>query len=375
MSLPNGSASASERTMACPAWLALPRVERSNDSSERGTQIHGYIRAVLEGANPGHALDSVSPEHRAVCVMIDWRALGGDLLAPLETEGAYAVDVRARSARFLGSNIGRGYEAAAKATGAPLGPWEVPGSLDICGRRRDRPETIVVIDTKTGFRDVTPAEENGQGLFFAAAKLLLVEHADEVEFRIAKVKASGDVHDRDRFTFTRLDVDSYLDEYEAALERAHDARRLVIARQTPNVATGGHCDYCPAFEACPAQTALARQLLPELADIDARIGAMTIGQVGAAYELAHDRVKPLLERVLDPLKERIMREGLAPYPDGKRCAKLSTYPQDRFSQKQAIALLEQLGATQDQIARCFQASEVRKVIVGNMPKAKKGRAA
>lgn len=374
----NGSASASDRTLACPSWLALPHVERHGDDAARGTQIHGYVRDVLEGTDPAKALEKVDAAHRPLCVLLDWSRLGSDLEAPLETEGAYAIDVRARTARYLGSNVGRAYEAAARAQGAPLGPWEVPGSLDIAGRQRGRHERLVVLDLKSGFRDVTPSAENGQGLFFAAAKLLLEEDVEEVEFRIAHARTSGDVWDGDRAVFSRLDVDTYLDEYEEQLVQAEVARQLVAAGRTPDVAAGDHCRYCPAFDACPAQTALARRLLPELASLEGRVDAMTIAEVGAAFEIANTRVKPLLEKVLKPLKERIDRDGLAPFPDGKRCAKLSVYPEERFVQKNALALLEQLGATKEQLAGCYASHEVRKVIVGNMPApkaARKGRAA
>src|SRR6185312_12768731 len=256
----NGSASASDRTLACPAWLAFPRVDRSGPWAARGTQLHGYIRDALTGRDPREALEQVEPAYRATCVLIDWSALGGDL-ADLECEVAYAIDVHARAARMLGHNIGRGYEQAAARTGAPLADTEVPGSLDIKGRHRTIPRRVVVLDTKTGFLDVTPAERNGQGLFFAAAIMLTEWDVDEVEFRIAKVRASGDVWDRDRFVFTRLDVDLFLDEYEAALERGHDARRVYLAGGTPDVAEGSWCDHCPASDHCPAKMRLARAML------------------------------------------------------------------------------------------------------------------
>lgn len=382
--LPNGSASASDRTLACPASLALPRVERSSDDAERGHQIHGFVHDVLEGVAPEKALEKVAPEHRPVCVLLDWSRLGADLELPLESEGAYAVDMRARTARYLGSNIGRRYHEAAAAQGRPLGEHEVPGSLDIAGLQRGRPKRLVVMDLKNGFRDVTPSIVNGQGLFFAAAKFLindadpLAEPIDEVEFRIAHSRASGAVWDRDRAVFTRLDVDSYLDEYEEALEAAGAARQLVTLGKTPDVAEGDWCRYCAASDSCPAKTRLARAMLPELAEIEGRIEAMTIEDVGRVYEIAHERAKPVLDRVLESLKERIKREGMAPFPDGVHCAKVSAYPEARFSNKLALELLRHLGATEKQIEGCYAQHEVRKVITGNLPKARrragKGRA-
>jgi hypothetical protein len=363
--LPNGSASATDRTLTCPAWLALPHVERTSEDASKGTQIHRFIRDALEGVDPKRALERVDPAYRATCVLIDWRALGGDL-TDIECESAYLIDVRARSARLLGFDVGRQY---AKAAGGKIGPWEMPGSLDIGGRRRDRPRTFVVLDCKTGFREVTPADRNGQGLFFAAAILLSRDDIDEVEFRIARVKTSGDVWDRDRFTFTRLDVDMFLDDLEEAIGRAREAKKLVLAGGTPDVATG-HCTYCPAFDACPAQHALARSMLGDLKDIQGRVEAMSHEQLGAAFELANERIKPLLARVLDPIKDRIKREGEVPAMTEGKAVRPISFPREDFSGEAARALLAQLGATPAQIASCYRSHEITQVKLVNATKRK-----
>jgi hypothetical protein len=57
--LQNGSASTTERTIACPSWLALPHVGRSDRYSARGHGIHGYQRAILAGVAKEIALLAV----------------------------------------------------------------------------------------------------------------------------------------------------------------------------------------------------------------------------------------------------------------------------------------------------------------------------
>ena len=356
MSLPNGSASGNERTIACPASLALPRVNSSTKWSERGHGIHGFIRATLAGADAETAIGSVDEEHRATCRLIDWGALCGDL-DQVRTEVAYAVDVRARTARFLGINVARDYEAAALAAGAPLGEWEVPGSLDLEGVRLGDSREVVV-DVKSGFQDVTDPEENGQGLFFGAAKML-TKGVDEVDFRIAKLKPNGRIFPM-RATYTRWDVDAYLDTLERALVRSKDARRVYLSRGVPEVTEGPWCRYCPAANACPAKTNLARNMLSTVTAIDEAIAAMSKEDAGRAYETAHDRVAPVLERILEALKDRARLEPL-PLPDG-RILREAPYEKDQQVFSEAVALARELGATEEQVQeRCFRPTTIRPV--------------
>ncbi len=354
MSLRNGSASSTERTIQCPSWLALPQVHRSNPYADRGHAIHGYQRAVLAGVNDAQALAAVPPEHRETCRLIDWRKLCGDLEG-IEVEVAYAIDVRARTARVLGTNIGRDYEGAAARAGQPLGEWEVPGSLDITGRRRVDP-LRVVIDTKSGFQGVTAVEDNGQGLFFASVFHLL-EGAEQVMVRMAKMKPSGDVWN-DVTTFGAWKVDEYLDTLEDALERSKESRRVYLAGGTPEVMTGSHCTYCSSMSACPAYTGLARAMVPTLSEIDGRIQEMTVSQCGSAWRTAK-RAESILDRVFDSLKARAKTEPLP--VDAEHEVRASTYEHKRFHQGEALKLLESLGATEAQVASLYKTATVTKV--------------
>lgn len=367
MSLRNGSASSTDRTLACPASLVLPRVHSHGTAAARGTNLHAFIQRVVDGMPPADALSLVPEADRPTAACIDWTRLLGGLIG-VKAEVAYALDVRARTARWLGNNIGRDYEAAALAHGGPLGEWEVPGSLDITGV--DGAGRVIIADVKSGWGHVTAASENGQGLFFAACRMLL-DGVDEVEFRVARLKTNGAIYDGDRHVFTRWDIDAFLDEYEAALVVAHEGAALVAKRGTPDVSEGDHCDYCPCYAACPAKTALVRAALPELASIDARIAAMTSEDAGRAFEIAHDRIAPMLERVLKPLKERVHREGFLPLPGGLKIAKSLETSKARFSEALARGLLIQLGATADQMARCYEQGRFAQVRVVNNPDAPK----
>jgi hypothetical protein len=287
----------------------------------------------------------------------------------VRVEVAYALDVRARTARWLGDNVGRNYDEAAAAHGGPLGEWEVPGSLDITGL--DAGGRVVIVDVKSGWKSVTAAESNGQGLFFAACRMLL-DGVDEVEFRVARLKAGGAIYDGDRHVFERWDVDEFLDEYEQALIRAYEARQRVALGMVPDVTEGDHCDHCEAFDACPAKNALVRSALGELAGIDARIATMMSEDAGRAFDI-YERIKDALERVGKPLKERVHREGSLPLPGGKKVAKSMETSTARFSQSLARGLIVQLGGTEDQIARCYEPARFSQVRVVNAPGAAKAR--
>ncbi|HXN31735.1 MAG TPA: hypothetical protein VN894_07740, partial [Polyangiaceae bacterium] len=354
--LPNGSASANERTISCPAWLAFPHVYRSNKYAARGHAIHSYQRAILAGVATELALAQVPEAYRDTCRQIDWHKLCGDL-AEIETEVSYALDVRARTARVLGTNLGRDYEGAARRAGQPLGPWEIPGSLDITGRRK-LDKMRVVVDTKSGFQDVTEAAENGQARFFASVFMLL-EGDDEIMVRMAKLKPSGDVWN-DVAVFKALDCDEYMDTLEAGLERSKQDRRLYLAGGTPDVyPSADTCQYCPAFDACPSKVALARSMLSDLMSIRGRVQTMTQEERGFAWEKAHDVVKPLLNVVLEALKEAARSEPF-PLSNGYELRE-APYPKKQPNFTAAIDLARELGATDAQIDACSPSIVVKPV--------------
>ena len=359
----NGSASGNERLLACPSSLALPRVNRSSEYADRGHGIHGYIWAILSGTPQDVALAAVDQEHRETCRLIDWQKLCGDLDG-IECEAAYALDVRARTARLLGHNLGRNYPA--------LGEWEIPGSLDLTGRRRSDGRRVV-IDVKSGYQDVTPTEENGQARFFAAVFHLLDGEA-EVDCRIAKLKPSGDVWNEPA-TFDAWAIDEHLDELETSVERSKEARRVYLAGGTPEFTEGAWCGYCPAADACPAKNRLARSMAGDLSAIEGKIGMMTPADAGRAYEIAHDRISPVLTRVLESLKERARRE---PLPlSGDMELREAPYEKEQPDFQGALALARELGASEAQIKACYRPTMIRPVRPCKVPGAKvakRGRA-
>jgi PD-(D/E)XK nuclease superfamily protein len=350
---PNGSASATTRTLMCPSWLAFSHADSDSPHAVRGTVIHRYGKAVLTGTPVARALEAVKdPATRETCAAIDWHKIGGDL-SDISCEVSYIVNVRERTARFIGVDIGREYEKD-----GPLGEWDVPGSIDILGNDVDgRPR---ITDIKTGFLDVEPAAYNGQGLMLASA-VHLAHDAPEVEFRISSVKTSGKVWN-DSAVHTAFDFDGFLDELEAALVASKEAKRVYLAKGTPDVNEGEWCRYCPALTsgACPAKQALVRSMLPDLVAVEGTLATATPEQLGEAWVLGHDRMKPLLERVLDLIKERARQERL-PLPDGRELRE-SLSSSERLHAESLLALARKRGATEEEIAECYRESPVSRII-------------
>lgn len=371
MSLPNGSASATARTLGCQGSLVLARVGRTTGYAERGRGIHGFVCAVLSGTPIETALAAVEPEYRETCQFLEWRRLGGDL-SNVRTEVSYALDPFARTARFLGLNVGRDYAQF------NLGPDEIPGSLDIEGMRIDG--IPVVQDLKTGYGDVEEAETNGQGLFFGSV-LHILTGAPEVEFRVNRAHASGKVTIESSAIYTAWEIDTFLDALADALTLARAERRVYLAGGVPTVEVGPWCRYCPCFENCPAQAALAKAMLPEATSMEARVQTLTLPEAGRAWTLAKD-IEGRVGRVLDALKLRAHQEPL-PSRYGKEVRPIQ-FERSDFSREKAIELLGELGATPEQVGQLYVARTIEQVRECNdpnarrlpmRPRAKKGRAA
>lgn len=355
------SASGAERVIQCAASVVLPQTYSSSDYAERGHGLHGFVRAVLTGTPIERALAALPPEHRGIAERIQWRKLGSDL-ADVRTEVAYAIDVRARTARELGQNIGRHYERHA------ITDDEMVGSDDIEGMRIDG--IPVVLDMKFGYERVAPCEVNAQMLTYCLARAI-VTGAPEVEGRIAYVAPEGTIW-VDSHTFTAFDLDGFANELEDAFDRVASARRVYVAGGDLNVATGEHCRYCGAMESCPAYVKLARAMLPEALALEAAVETLTLDQAGAAWRKARD-IEKLLNRVLDALKARARQEPL-PLGDDK-CVKEIAYEAGSFNREAALSLLKARGATDDEVGMLYTKTLIKSVREGNMPGVKRKRVA
>ena len=339
------SASSLHRVTQCTASAVLPGARSTGASAVRGTSIHAFMRRRLSGISHDEAIAHVDREHRATCTGIDFGAIAADH-TKIRSEVSYALNALTGEVRFLGLNMDRRYPDDISH------PW-IPGTLDMEAVRSDG--VPLVEDFKTG-QPVDPPAENPQ-ILFAALCLRSTTSASDVEGRIRYVREDGKTW-VDRHVFDVFELDAF------ALDLAEASRRVSDALITPASAVvhaGPWCKYCPAVTSCPQKVGLARTMLPTLQNIGERIHLMTPEQRGEAWVKAKE-VESLLEQVISGLRDCARREP-TPLPDGKVLT-VTESSRTSFVQHDAVSLLRELGATQEQIDGLYRRStfEVVKAI-------------
>lgn len=289
-----GTASELEREIQCPTSSVLsPIVRESGEDAERGNVIHVFCRSVIAGTPRALALAAVPPgEWRETCEHIDVGVLCSGLLR-VRAEVAYRIDIEHDTVIELGVNLGRRYPPrAANDIDSIDGTNDFEG-FSITGMP-------VVTDIKTGFWPVTACRDNPQMKFHARA-LMLKHDVGQVRARIAYIAVDGQIT-FDEHVFTRIELDIFNDELAV--------RRDKIARANAALRGGGQvevhaderwCRYCPAKVVCPKFTSLARAMLGELRDVEAKWPTLSLEERAKAFLLAAE-AKDIAERVVDAMK-------------------------------------------------------------------------
>ncbi len=363
------SASGLARVTECPSSVAIAiQIGTTSDAADRGTEKHGFIEAVLSGHKSREdALADLSDESRATCAALDWVGLlEGILPEGRRCEVAYSIDTISGDVRELGVGIGRKYPSE-------LPAHEVPGTLDLEGMCGSRP---IVVDFKTGQR-VTDCASNKQ-MQFAAYVAHARTGAEEVVARLTYIDEDGSIF-HDEHVFDSFDLITFPAELRDVLANVERAKAVVAAGKV-KVSKGEWCRYCPAFDACPAQVALVRSLVPELATIEAAVATLTPEQAGAAWAKWKE-IAPMVERVESALKDlaknnlpdRLPEDGMFTplvLPDGR-----GVYAREKsgasFSAKRALELLESYGARPEEIASCTSSYSYVELRAKKFPKQKK----
>ena len=335
------TASSGERVFACPTSVVLPRVDSTSEDAERGSDIHGFTSRRIRGMNKTAALSMVAPANRPMCEALRIEeALSG--LTDVRAEVSYAYDAAAETWRELGEDLGRRYP--------PTAATEIAGSIDVEGTRADG--IPVAADWKFGFGNLTPCRDNVQILYFA--RVLSMKHgASEVEGRLMTGRPNGRVS-VDSHVFSAFDLDVFADRMVRAHERVEAARETLRRGDTPPVAIGPHCRYCPCLPSCPAYAGLVRSMVPDVERLADQVEAMTPEQGGAAW-LKLQSNELLAERVRVGLKALASRAPL-PVGNGKAVTEL-TVPVTRFVAARALEMLKAKGATEEDIESLYNTAD------------------
>ena len=282
--------STAKRVINCPGSVALVAKMPPKDSStyaDRGTLLHNAMAAILDS-------DTVTPESM-LWTTFKGETLTGELLSEKILPALAALD----------AVDPEGVMEYAVETVVGFGAYlpGVFGSADLLGRLGSR---AVVLDWKFGDGVAVSAEENEQGLFYAAAAMRtpetawVFEGAEEVEIVIVQPPAVK------RWVTTVKRVK----EFERALKRAVKASTMPDAA----IVVGDHCRWCAAKPLCPKMTgAVDRAVKVQLENLPAE----TIGAYLGNADLLEDWIKDLRGLAMT------MMEGGTRVPGYKLVAKRS----------------------------------------------------
>ena len=282
--------STAKRVINCPGSVALVAKMPPKDSSsyaDRGTLLHNAMAAILDS-------DTVTPESM-LWTTFKGETLTGELLNEKILPALAALD----------AIDPEGVMEYAVETVVGFGAYlpGVFGSADLLGRLGSR---AVVLDWKFGDGVAVSAEENEQGLFYAAAAMRTPETAwvfdgaEEVEIVIVQPPAVK------RWVTTVKRVK----EFERALKRAVKASTMPDAA----IVVGDHCRWCAAKPLCPKMTgAVDRAVKVQMENLPAE----TIGAYLGNADLLEDWIKDLRALAMT------MMENGAKVPGYKLVAKRS----------------------------------------------------
>ena len=282
--------STAKRVINCPGSVALVAKmppKASSTYADKGTLLHNIIASVLDSdtITPESLLDATYANETFTQDLLNEKILPAlAALDAIDPEGVmeYAVETVVGFGAYLPG---------------------VFGSADLLGRLGNR---AVVLDWKFGDGVAVSAEENEQGLFYAAAAMRtpetawVFEGAEEIEIVIVQPPMVK------RWVTTPKRVK----EFERSLKRAVKASTMPDAA----IVVGDHCRWCAAKPLCPKMTgAVDRAVKVQMENLPAE----TIGAYLGNADLLEDWIKDLRALAMT------MMEAGAKVPGYKLVAKRS----------------------------------------------------
>lgn len=334
------SASNAESFVMCGASHVLPQSQKHNDYMHRGTEGHEPLANRLNGKVPGgteRGLEFVKdfPLDVVMAGVTKWRG-----------EAAFAVNVKTRTSRFIGINVGREY--------GKLEKYEVPCTLDADGVKADR---AFLRDWKFGITG------NWWQLLIQCMALAY----DDPENPLSEVDAGfvfidgetrGAEYHEDSRIVSLEEIDDAADKMVAAWDRVEEMDRnyKAAAGLTGGLPTqeGSWCQYCGAFPHCPSKWSIARSIGSMAPTTGAILSAMTQEEQGALWQVLRER-KKMIEDTMEVLKISAAVQPL-PLPNGKQLVMLRMKGGERVDKKEALRVLKELGASDDDYAAVIKKS-------------------
>jgi hypothetical protein len=280
------------RVIRCPGSQGLPHVKSiGGEAQELGNAVHAYLCLISDGVKPAKAVECIeelySKEAADTCREIDLDLLKDVLAGTAEVSLAYSTS---GGGRVLGANLDRDYSG--------VRPGEIAMTIDVLIVGDDY---VIVLDFKTGRTDLGPAKDSDQllsaAVFAASAYNKARAYGGYIYLRDGnqwRDMAEWDVFDLEAYASKITKMEGELSVVESAVEQG-------IA---PDVTSGRHCKFCPAFSACPAQKSLAIELATGN-DAAPWNASLTRGQMADAWE----KVK-LAQSMVNKVKKAIIAESV-----------------------------------------------------------------
>ncbi len=343
------SASSAGATILCPPRLALPQVRTSSKAADRGTALHEFARICIE--NPSgrdQALLDIDESYRETAAGMNLtEAIAG--LKVVGCERAYALDVKQKTVRFIGTNINRKYNETLVASGQePLGRYDIPFSIDVEASWAGSP---VELDFKSG-QSIGDPGEHWQRRICAAGLMLFYGTANAIS-RVAYIRDDGSI-DPDGCEFSIFDAEDFCDTLVKAIDAVAEAKATLGRNVMPTLyPSDAACQYCPAMTSCPVWTNTAKAMLGKLAAIEngPELSALSLEELGRVWELAK-----MVEKIVEPLLKGLkLVAAETPLPIGdayevRPQVKSRSYFNDSAARGLITMLLGQAGHNEGEIA-------------------------
>lgn len=300
------SASNAEAFVMCGASHVLPQNDAHNDYMYRGSEGHEPLAAAINKRTP-------KTTDRGVAMVKDFPLdLVLEGVGMRKAEGAYAVNVKEKSVRYIGMDVGRNY--------GELRKYEVPCTLDVQGYKDAR---LYIRDWKFG-RTGAWWQLLVQCMAVAYGASPSDEPAGEVDagFVFIEGETGGRVFTEDARIVSLEEIDEACDKMVVAWDRVEKfADHMAgfaekgMAFQ-PNTVSGSWCTYCGAYDACPSKWAMSKALLGKLLGSEEALAEMTLDEKGRLWEVTRE-AKRVIENIQEALKGTAVLEGCLPLPSGK----------------------------------------------------------
>jgi hypothetical protein len=337
------SASNAEAFVMCGASHVLPQSDTTGDWMARGNEGHEALAAKINGRPPK---DGTARGEELISKFPLETVLKGVDKSTIDAEMAFAVNVKTKTVRILGRDIGRAY--------GDLQDFEIPTTLDVVGMKDGQPW---IRDWKFG-KSSSWWQLLVQAMAVAYGASADDEPADYVDagFVMIEGETGGRVYHEDARIITLDEIDGAAEKLLESWGRvARMATDLKNRGQIPPTTSGAWCTFCGAYPYCPNKWQMAKALLGEVSTMGPdMIAALDRTQMGVLWAKINE-AKRMLETAQEAVKGAALREEQGiPLPNGKRLVMVEAQGRKSIDADLAAQTIRRLGGTQEDVDKIMK---------------------